>query len=109
MRGLLKLSLVYQKLAIVCVLITLSGCAGVTVTQSGKSDFQYRPQYQESKYFFLWGLIGEHHINVREICQDKPVRQMHTKFTGWDVLWGSLTLGLYLPRTAMVWCQEESN
>lgn len=96
------------KTSIVCLLISLSGCAAVTITQSGESDFQYRPDYEESKHFFFWGLIGEHHINVKEICQDKPARQMQTKYSAWDTLWGSLSLGLYLPRTAKVWCQQES-
>ena len=98
----------FLKLTIASLLIGLSGCAAVTITQSGESDFQYRPQYEESKYFFFWGLIGEHHINVKEICQEKPVKQMQTKYSGWDVLWGSLTLGLYLPRTAKVWCRQET-
>lgn len=98
----------FLKASIICLLISLTGCAAVTITQSGKSDFQYRPDYEESKYFFFWGLIGEHHINVKEICQDKPVRQMQTKYSSMDVLWGGLTLGLYLPRTAKVWCQQES-
>ncbi len=93
---------------IVSLLISLSGCAAVTITQSGKADFQYRPQYEESRYFFFWGLIGEHHINVKDICKDKPVKQMQTKYSAWDVLWGSLSLGLYMPRTAKVWCQQES-
>ena len=88
--------------------LALTGCAAVTITQSGESDFQYRAQYEESKHFFLWGLIGEHHVNVQEICQDKPVRQLQSKFSSWDVLWGSLSLGLYLPRTAKVWCQVET-
>lgn len=90
------------------LLMTLTSCAAVTITQSGESDFQHRPQYEESKHFFFWGLIGEHHINVKEICLDKPVKQMQSKFSAWDVLWGGLSLGLYLPRTATVWCQVET-
>jgi hypothetical protein len=91
-----------------CLFLVLSGCAAVTITQSGESNFENRPQYEESKKFYLWGLIGEHHINVKEICQDKAVKQMQTKFSSWDVLWSGLSLGLYLPRTAKVWCEEEN-
>ncbi len=96
------------KALIPILFLVLSGCAPVTITQSGQSDFQLRPDYEESKYFFFWGLIGEHHIDVKEICQDKPVKQMQTKYSSWDVLWGGLSLGLYLPRTAKVWCQSEN-
>ena len=88
--------------------LMLTGCAAVTITQSGESDFENRPHYEESKHFFFWGFIGEHHINVKDICQDKPVKQMQSKFSSWDVLWGGLSLGLYLPRTAKVWCQVET-
>ena len=96
------------KTLIPCLFLVLSGCAAVTITQSGESNFESRPQYEESKDFYLWGLIGEHHINVKDICQNQAVKQMQTKFSSWDVLWSGLSLGLYLPRTAKVWCQEEN-
>lgn len=96
------------KLFLPYLLLVLSGCAGVTITHSGDSDFQTRPHYEESKHFFLWGVIGEHHVNVKEVCIDKPVKQMQSKFSAQDVLWSTLTLGLYLPRTAKVWCQVEA-
>lgn len=89
--------------------LTLSGCASVTITESGPSDFTYRPHYEESKHFFLWGLIGEHRIDVTKICRQYPVKQMQTKYSALDALYASLTLGLYLPRTAKVWCEVESD
>jgi len=96
-------------LIFITLALMLSGCAAVTITESGPSDFQYRPHYEESKHFFLWGLIGEHHIDITKICTLKqPVKQMQTKYSAMDVLWSTLTLGLYLPRTAKVWCQREA-
>lgn len=94
-------------LAVMLAAILLGGCAAVTITESGQSDFRYRPHYEQSRHFFLWGLIGEHTINTREICRDTPVAQMQTKFKVLDVLYATLTAGLYLPRTAMVWCKRE--
>ena len=91
------------------IIITLSGCAAVTITESGESNFQYRPNYEESKHFFLWGLIGNHHIDVTQICAEKPTIQMQSKFSAMDVLYSAITLGLYLPRTAKVWCERESD
>lgn len=90
------------------LIIMLSGCAAVTITETGEPNFRYYPNYEESKPFFLWGLIGDHRIDVSKICTEKPVVQMQTKFSSWDVLYSALTLGLYLPRTAKVWCERES-
>lgn len=88
------------------ILVFLSGCAAVTITESGNGDFRYRPHYQETKHFFLWGLIGEHTVNTKSICKNRPVTQMQSKFLAKDVLFAGLTAGLYLPRTARVWCER---
>lgn len=95
------------KLIILTCVLQLSGCAAITITQSGSSDFTYRPHYEKTKHFFLWGLVGEHSVNTRAVCKEIPVVQMQTKFTARDVLFGALTLGIYLPRTALVWCERE--
>ncbi len=87
--------------------LLLGGCAAVTITESGEGNFSYRPHYEERKHFFLWGVIGEHRINVQQICRQRPVIQMQTKFSAMDVLYSTLTLGIYLPRTAKVWCKRE--
>ena len=96
-----------RQLVIALMLIQLSACATVTITDRGDPSFKYRPHYKESRHFFLWGLIGEHTINTQQICREKPVVQMQTRFEPMDVLFATLTLGLYLPRTAMVWCERE--
>lgn len=89
------------------LIITLSGCAAVTITENGESNFKYHPDYEESKPFFLWGFIGEHHIDVTTICIKTPTTQMQTKFSSKDVFYSAITLGIYLPRTAKVWCERE--
>jgi len=96
-------------ISLLSLIITLSGCAAITITESGQSNFQYRPDYEESKHFFLWGLIGSHHIDVTKICTDSPTIQMQSKYSGWDVLYTALTAGLYSPRTAIVWCEKEGD
>ena len=96
-----------SKLLTIMALVTLTGCAAITITESGQSDFRYRPNYEQSQHFFLWGIIGEHTVNTRAVCKDVPVSQMQTKFSVQDVLYATLTLGLYLPRTAKVWCLRE--
>lgn len=89
-----------------CLTIALSGCAAITVTEKGDPSFLYRPHYEQTKHFYLWGLIGEYRINTREICGARPVVQMQTLFEPLDVLFSALTLGIYLPRTAKVWCER---
>ena len=96
-----------SSITLLFLIISLSGCAAVTITESGESNFKYYPDYSESKHFFLWGLIGEHHIDVTQICTKTPTTQMQTKFSGLDIFYSAITLGLYLPRTAIVWCERE--
>ena len=93
---------------LICLTLLLSGCAAVTISQDGTSDFKYQPDFEEAQHFFLWGLIGDKHINVKEICGSKPAVQMQSKFTAMNVLYTGLTLGLYLPRTARVWCKRDN-
>jgi hypothetical protein len=99
----------FSKLFVLSLALSLGGCAAVTITESGPSDFTYRPHYEESKHFFFWGLIGEHHIDVTQICRSYPVKQMQSKFSATDILFATLTAGLYLPRTAKVWCELGNN
>ena len=95
------------RITLLPLIITLSGCAAVTITENGESNFKYYPDYEESKNFYLWGLVGEHHIDVTEICTKTPTIQMQTKFSASDIFYTIITLGIYLPRTAKVWCERE--
>ena len=54
--------------------------------------------------FFLWGLVGEETLDVRQFCSGTQVAQVRT---GANVLTGLVsvvTLGIYTPRMAYVWC-----
>jgi Bor protein len=54
--------------------------------------------------FFLWGLVGEETLDVRQFCSGGQVAQVRT---GANVLTGLVslvTLGIYAPRMAYVWC-----
>jgi hypothetical protein len=94
------------KLLALSLLISLSGCATITVTEKGDPNFLYRPHYNQTKNFFLWGTLGEHRIDTQKICGSRPVVQMQTRYEPLDVLYAALTLGIYMPRTAKVWCQR---
>ena len=93
------------KLFVVAVmLVTVSGCATVTITQQGEQKIISHPTYEKSQAFFLWGLVGDKYIDVKEVCGTKEVKQMQTQFTFVDELLSFITLGIYAPRTARVWC-----
>src|SRR5688572_20035348 len=54
--------------------------------------------------FFLWGLVGEETLDVRQFCSGGQVAQVRT---GANVLTGLVslvTIGIYAPRMAYVWC-----
>ena len=81
-----------------------SGCATVTLTQQGERKISSHPTYEKSEAFFLWGLVGDKYIDVKEVCGTRDVKQMQTQFTFVDELLTFITLGIYAPRTARVWC-----
>ena len=96
-----------QGVAACLAALMLAGCAAVTVRPDGGGRVAGAPDFQESRSYFLWGLIGEHTIDVAEICGKSGVEQFQSIFTFGDGLLGVVTLGLYTPKTAKVWCNLE--
>ena len=62
--------------------------------------------YRKSQAFFFFGLFGESSINVKAICRKKSVKQMRSQTSFLDGLLAVVTLGIYTPRTASVWCDR---
>jgi len=87
--------------------LSISACSTVTINQEGQQKLVSKPTYEESKTFFLWGLVGEHHVEVTKICDGKEPMQMQSQQTFVDGLLGAITLGIYAPHTAKVWCPKE--
>lgn len=54
--------------------------------------------------FFLWGLVGEETLDVRQFCSGGQVAQVRTGGNVLTGLVGFITLGIYAPRMAYVWC-----
>lgn len=84
----------------------LAGCATVTVRPDGGAKVGGTPDYQKSKNYFFWGLGGVHTIDVQEICEEKGVEQIQSQKTFMNGFLTAITLGIYAPKTAKVWCQE---
>lgn len=84
--------------------VMLVGCAKVTISPEHDIKLSSTPTYQERKDFYFWGLINEHFMDVSQVCYNRPVLQMQTQATFVDSVLTVLTLGIYAPKTAMVWC-----
>ena len=91
-------------LLILCLLFVAS-CSRVTVRPEGIYKTSAQPTYEESKPFFVFKLVGEHHVNVKEICGERDVQQIETVDTFVDRILSMVTIGIYTPRTVRVWCK----
>jgi hypothetical protein len=90
-------------------LIIFSGCSSVTIRTDNQAKSYEPSSYQQNVTYWWWGLYGEHYINVREACQGKTVKQMQSYFSFTDSLSSIFTLGIYLPKTARIWCNSATN
>ena len=93
-------------LAQLILLVALSGCYTVTIHPDATPKRIDEPNYQERYDYYLFGLIGENDVDVTQICSNKGVVQMQAQNTFVDVLLHIITLEIYTPRTAKVWCES---
>ncbi len=92
-----------------CLLLAifvLAGCASVTIHPTESNKLSSEPTFQETQKFFFWGLSGESHINVVEICGENGVRQMQSQMTFQNGFLTAITLGIYAPHSVRIWCQN---
>ena len=89
-------------------LLFLTACSSVTIRPYGGEKDTSPPDYQSSKTFYLAGIIGEHEVNTSAICGQRRVMQMQAITSLSDWLQSMLTLLIYTPRTAKVWCEHPS-
>ncbi len=89
-----------------CSLFFVS-CQTVTISPSGSNQkYSSIPTYEQSQHFFFLGLAGENIVDVSTICGDREVLQMQTQDTFLNSLLQIITLWIYTPRTAKVWCSR---
>lgn len=94
-----------KALSITTLAVILTACSATTIRTDSAKRVDTTPTYQETQKYYLFGLIGENHINTTEICQGKSVKQMQSQTTFMNGLVEILTLGIYSPKTARVWCE----
>ncbi|HEY8279398.1 MAG TPA: Bor family protein [Bdellovibrionota bacterium] len=99
--------MIFRHLTVILCILTFAACSTVTVVPAGKGKISSKPNYEDSKSFFLLGIIGEHDVNISEVCGKNGARQMQSQRTFLDGFLTVITLGIYAPKTAKVWCEKE--
>ena len=97
------------KITFLALLCGLYGCSAVTVMTDAKPKNRAAPSFEKRFNYYWWGLKGEHKVNVREICRNDKTEQVQAVKTLSDTLLYTVTLGIYAPRTARVWCGERND
>lgn len=93
-----------QRACLGAVILIASGCYSVTARPDGGFKVATAPNFQERQDFYLWGLVGESHINTQKVCPN-GTSQIQSQLTFVDGLLNVITLGIYSPQSARVWCK----
>lgn len=86
------------------LMLSLAGCSTVTIRPDGTSRLGTEPTHQMTYDYYFWGLAGEHRVDVQAVCGDRPVRQIQAQDTFENRVLTVITLGIYAPRSARIWC-----
>jgi hypothetical protein len=86
-------------------MVVASGCYSVTGRPQGGFKVAGKPTFEQRQDFYLWGLVGESHIDTTKVCAKSQPVQMQSQVTPVDALLGLITLGIYAPESAKVWCK----
>ncbi|ATC93099.1 Bor family protein [Pseudoalteromonas tunicata] len=98
-----------KKLVLGVAILSLAACSSVTIQPEKITKLSTQPTYQDSRPFFLWGLVGEERVDVKQVCGNSRVLQMQSQATFTDALLGGITFGIYAPHTVKVWCDNQAN
>lgn len=85
-------------------LVIATGCYSVTTRPDGGFKTAVKPTFEQRQDFFLWGLVGEAHIDTTKVCKGQP-SQFQSQKTFVDGLLTLVTLGIYAPESARIWCK----
>lgn len=98
-----------KKLAMIAAVAALAtGCATQTAYVNGSTvaNTPATPTYNQSQKFWVGGIGQERVVNAAEVCAGAhKVAKVESKQEAKDVLFGAVTLGIYTPRTAKVYCK----
>lgn len=93
-------------LALLLLVLFLNGCGFTYHFRDG--DGVRGEEHDEWASYFLFGLVGDHEIDVRELCPQGVYEiTTGTNFLTWLVT--MVTVGIYNPRKVNVWCNAGSS
>ena len=104
----MKVTLKFCSIVLIALLVCegLTGCARITIKRQHMPTIEREPDFVQRKNYYLFGIIGERHVNTRIACKGKNIIQLRSEHTPSDVVLTLITLGFYVPKTAEVWCEE---
>lgn len=88
-------------LCLLSMVAMLSSCGTIVMRMGGRMD--RRPIEIKSK-FYLWGLVGERSLIMKDYCSN-GVSRIEEEFTAGDVVLTAITLGIYAPRHSRIFCK----
>lgn len=100
----MNVSIALQRACLTLVLATAAGCYSVTARPDGGFKVATKPTYEQRQDFYLWGLVGENHIDTKQVCPGGAA-QIQSQVTFVDGLLNLVTLGIYSPQSARIWCK----
>lgn len=84
--------------------LALSGCSTVTIKPNRGPMIESPPTYEKRHHFYVFGLVGERRVNLDQVCRGREPLKMQRQSTFVDMALQTVTLSLYKPVTAKVWC-----
>lgn len=97
-----------KSITLVAAIVLMTGCATQTYTMSGDTTdaAPKQPTKEISQTFWVEGIGQQKVLDAAQVCggADKVIK-VESKETFLDGLYGVLTLGIYTPRTAKVYCK----
>ena len=96
----------FQKVLCLVAFVALTGCAQTKFNLQENRD-SHPPTYDRAQDYFVGGVGQQKNIDPGAICggRDKVVR-VETEFTVANWAASALTLGIYSPLQARVYCAE---
>ncbi len=92
-----------KRVILATAIASLAGCA--TQTYQIQSGGPSLPTREVSQSFFLSGIGQTQEIDAAEVCGGaKKIAKVETLISPVDGILGGVTLGIYTPKTARVYC-----
>ncbi|MEX8497674.1 Bor family protein [Leptothrix ochracea] len=92
-----------KKVILAAMVASLAGCA--TQSYQLQSGGPSLPTREVSQNFFLSGIGQTQEINATEVCGSaSKITKVETLISPVDGILGGVTLGIYTPKTARVYC-----